>query len=132
MDYNDYIAGRFSIMKEINKKVGVNIRKFRTAQGLTQEKLADLADVHFKYIGALERGEYNSSIAVLYKIAKALNIPLEQLCSFTPSELPEREKVKQKIIGVLSDKNEDVLNWYLDVFKAADKLQEKIKNQTNS
>ncbi|MBW7988881.1 MAG: helix-turn-helix transcriptional regulator [Planctomycetes bacterium] len=46
-------------MKNINKEVGLNIRKIREDKGLSQEKLAALADLHRTYIGQIERGEKN-------------------------------------------------------------------------
>lgn len=61
-------------MANINKKVGDNIRKIRTAKGLTQEALAFEANLHRAYIGQIERGEKNIGLLNLEKIATALNI----------------------------------------------------------
>ena len=46
-------------MSEIAKSVGQRIRNYRTRQGLSQEKLAELSGCHPTYIGQLERGEKN-------------------------------------------------------------------------
>lgn len=46
-------------MKDINKRVGFNIRRTRENVGLSQEKLAALADLHRAYIGQIERSEKN-------------------------------------------------------------------------
>lgn len=55
------------------KILGQNIRKIRESKGdLSQEKLAELADLHRNYIGQLERGEVNVSLLTLQRIAKAL------------------------------------------------------------
>ncbi len=59
-------------MKNINKEVGLNIRSIREERGLSQEKLAELADLHRAYIGQIERGEKNIGLKNLEKIAKAL------------------------------------------------------------
>jgi len=66
-------------MAEINKKVGLNIRKYRTKKGWSQEQLAFEADLHRAYIGQIERGEKNIGLINLEKIAKALNIGLDNL-----------------------------------------------------
>ena len=58
---------------------GANLRKKRLALGLSQEKFAEKADLHWTYIGGIERGERNLSLVNIVKIARALNI--------TPSEL---------------------------------------------
>ena len=66
-------------MSEINKEVGFNIRKVREEKGLTQEKLAALADLHRAYIGQIERGEKNIGLKNLEKIAKALRVDVKGL-----------------------------------------------------
>lgn len=66
-------------MSDINKKVGFNIRKIREDRGLTQEKLAALADLHRAYIGQIERGEKNIGLKNLEKIAKALRVDIRDL-----------------------------------------------------
>ena len=66
-------------MNDINKDVGLNIRKIREDKGLSQEKLAALADLHRTYIGQIERGEKNIGLKNLEKIAKALHVNIKEL-----------------------------------------------------
>lgn len=66
-------------LAEINKKVGLNIRKYREKKGWSQEQLAFEADLHRAYIGQIERGEKNIGIRNLDIIAKALNINVSEL-----------------------------------------------------
>ena len=66
-------------MSDINKEVGLNIRKIREDKGLSQEKLAALADLHRAYIGQIERGEKNIGLRNLEKIAKALGVHIKDL-----------------------------------------------------
>jgi len=66
-------------MSNINKEVGLNIRKIREDKGLSQEKLAALADLHRTYIGQIERGEKNIGLRNLEKIAKALGADIRVL-----------------------------------------------------
>ncbi len=66
-------------LAEINKKVGLNIRKYREKKGWSQEQLAFEADLHRAYIGQIERGEKNIGLINLEKIAKALNVGLNDL-----------------------------------------------------
>ena len=66
-------------MSEINKQVGFRIRDIREEAGISQEKLAGLADLHRAYIGQIERGEKNIGLKNLEKIAKALGIEMEEL-----------------------------------------------------
>ncbi|MBQ7145173.1 MAG: helix-turn-helix transcriptional regulator [Lachnospiraceae bacterium] len=65
--------------KELSLIIGTRIRLARKKAGLSQEKLAELADVHPTYIGQLERGEKNATLESIHKISSALSIPLEKL-----------------------------------------------------
>jgi transcriptional regulator with XRE-family HTH domain len=66
-------------MAEINKRVGLNIRKYREKKEWSQEQLAFEADLHRAYIGHIERGEKNIGLINLEKIARALNLKVEKL-----------------------------------------------------
>jgi y4mF family transcriptional regulator len=55
-------------------RVGQNVRAARTAKGLTQEALAEAADVSQQYVSDLERGRCNATLTQLQKIADALGI----------------------------------------------------------
>jgi transcriptional regulator with XRE-family HTH domain len=52
--------------------LGKTIREMRLKHGLSQERLAELAGLHWTYIGGIERGERNVSLVNIVKIAKAL------------------------------------------------------------
>ncbi len=66
-------------MSDIAKILGQRIRNYRTAKGLSQEKLAELSGCHHTYIGQIERGEKNATIESIEKISAALNISLSKL-----------------------------------------------------
>ena len=55
------------------------MREKRTELRLSQEELAELADVHRTYIGMIERAEKNITLENIEKIAKALKTPLHKL-----------------------------------------------------
>jgi transcriptional regulator with XRE-family HTH domain len=66
-------------MDNILERIGLNITIIREQQGLTQEKLAELAGLHRAYIGQIERGEKNIGLRNLEKIAKALDVNIRVL-----------------------------------------------------
>ena len=61
-------------MSNILYTIGKNIRHYRNALNISQEKLAEKAGLHRTYIGAVERGKKNISANNIAKIAKVLGV----------------------------------------------------------
>jgi transcriptional regulator with XRE-family HTH domain len=61
------------------KPLGQAIRHRRLKLGLTQEQLAETADLHWTYISGIERGVRNVSIVNLFHIAAALKVRVRDL-----------------------------------------------------
>jgi len=61
------------------KIIGETIRKYRKAIKMTQEELAEKADLHPVYLGQVERGEQTISVYALIRIARALRVQLRDL-----------------------------------------------------
>jgi len=55
-----------------NGIVAVNVRRLRMERNLTQEQLAHDAEIDLTYLGGIERGRRNPSVAVVGRIAHAL------------------------------------------------------------
>ena len=55
--------------------------KYRHLSHLSQEELADAAGIHRTYVSQIERGLKMPTIAILFKISKALNIRASDLIS---------------------------------------------------
>lgn len=73
-------------MDNVTKIVGERLRSARQKAKMSQETVAELAGVHPTYIGQLERGEKNATIESIFKVARALNLPLEELFANLISE----------------------------------------------
>ena len=65
--------------KTISIKFGEKVRELRVSKNLSQEQLADLANVHRTYIGMVERAEKNITLVNIEKIARALNVEINEL-----------------------------------------------------
>lgn len=63
--------------------LGDAIRAARKAQGISQEALAERADIDRSYMGGIERGEHNLAIMNLLKIADALDVKASTLLEKT-------------------------------------------------
>lgn len=59
----------------LHQVIADNVRRYRKAQkGLSQEKLAEQCGYHRTYVGMIERGERNITIATLEALAGALGV----------------------------------------------------------
>lgn len=56
------------------KIVGVNVRRLRVERKLTQEQLAHDSEIDLTYLGGIERGRRNPSVAVLGRLAAVLRV----------------------------------------------------------
>lgn len=59
--------------------LGEAIRLHRRRAGLSQEKLAEKADLHPNFLGDIERGEENISVDALVRLASALKVKVAAL-----------------------------------------------------
>lgn len=75
---------RFGVMKNGTSRVAWNVRRIRVELGLSQERLGIDSGVDRSYVSRLERGLENPTIAMLDRIARALNVTVSDLLA-TPS-----------------------------------------------
>ena len=61
------------------KILGTAIRQRRVEVGMSQEKLAEKAELHPVYVGKIERGEQWISLHALLRVAKALGVRASDL-----------------------------------------------------
>lgn len=64
------------------RRFGQRVRELRRLASLSQEGLAERAELHRTYIGGIERGERNPGLLNLLKLARALGV--------SPSDLFQR------------------------------------------
>ena len=64
--------------------LGERIRQARLAKHWTQEELAHAAGLDRAYLGSLERGERNPSLATLVRVAKVLGVTMASLVADLP------------------------------------------------
>ncbi len=67
---------------KINKQLGEKIARVRKAQHMTQEELAAKTGVQTATVSNIERGETDTSVYTVYKIAEALRLHVKELFIF--------------------------------------------------
>ena len=66
------------------RQIGKKISYYRKLRGLTQEQLAESADIHLTFLGAIEAPNMEKAVSLdtLFDIAKVLNVPPYKLMQF--------------------------------------------------
>ena len=66
-----------SIQEETYRTIGRNVKKYRLASNISQEKLSEILDVNSKFIGHVERFERFISLKKLIEIAEYFDVPVK-------------------------------------------------------
>ena len=84
-------AGATTFEAEPAQAFGAAVRALRTEQGVAQETLANLAGIERSHMGKIERGEHMPTLAIIFKIARALGCSAADLMAETESRLVAAE-----------------------------------------
>ncbi|MCX6236377.1 MAG: helix-turn-helix transcriptional regulator [Bacteroidia bacterium] len=68
------------------KEFGNNLRRIRKDKGFTMESVANEAEIEYRQLGRIERGEVNTTIISLLRISEVLKIDMKVLFEFSISE----------------------------------------------
>ena len=66
-----------SIQEETYRTIGNNLKKYRLANNISQEKLSEILNVNSKFIGHVERFERFISLRKLIELAEYFNVPVK-------------------------------------------------------
>ncbi len=82
---------------EIREVLALNLRKFRQAKGLSQEELADRAEIDRTYISAVERSVHAASIDVVDRLARGLGVEAADLLRRPPAPTTVGKKQRRAV-----------------------------------
>ncbi|HWK69535.1 MAG TPA: helix-turn-helix transcriptional regulator [Burkholderiaceae bacterium] len=77
---------------ELAQAFGMAVRALRTERGIAQETLANLASIERSHLGKIERGEHTPTLAIIFKIASALECSTAVLMTATEDQLTEGKR----------------------------------------
>lgn len=103
-------------MAELRNFLGNRVRAIRNAKGLTQQNLADLSGLDYRYIGAIERGERNFSIDTLEKVLVALKISLFEL-AYLGIEQSEKESARWEAVDQFIASTEGLSEKQIEILR---------------
>jgi CheY-like chemotaxis protein len=127
-----FMAGKPDRHNELMKALGVAVKTARVRLGLSQEGLADRAQLDRSYMSQIERGIKNATLASIHRISKALGLEASELVSRMETVLKEgaqkaaaeqAEKVQQVELQPIKgrilvvDDDEDICSTICAVFQ---------------
>lgn len=109
-------------VEDVKKLVGDRIRQLRKKRGLSQEELGYKSDLHYTHIGSIERGEKNWSIDTLIKVARGLNISVNDLLTL-PSKPEDIKSLKKKIIEEINESSPESFKIFSDMVRGIKSME---------
>lgn len=95
--------------------IGQNIKKFRVAKGLTQNKLDEKSGIEPSNISHIERGATKVSLPTLVSIANALDVSLDEIIY---DSLVKNEHIKIKLIDeIIQNCNSEEMSALIEIIK---------------
>jgi len=86
-------------MAGIREVLAKNIKEYRRKNGLSQDKLAEMASISSQYLATVETCRKFPTPEVLDRLAEALSLETHELFSSAPTPQDELEKLRQNIIS---------------------------------
>jgi transcriptional regulator with XRE-family HTH domain len=101
---------------ETKKLIGMRIKELRRRQHLSQEQLAEKADINSKYLSRMERGTENPTLDMLIKLSNALEVEMWEMFDF--GHVTERKALKESLQNFLKTADEPTLRLALKIIRA--------------
>jgi XRE family aerobic/anaerobic benzoate catabolism transcriptional regulator len=100
--------------------LGDRVRELRARRGMTRKILARDSGVSERYLAQLETGQGNASLAILRRIARALDVPLESLIADSPEPPVELAHATELLRRLGPEQLAEARSLLLKAFGAAD------------
>ncbi len=81
------------------RKIYNRIGLLRQERGMSRKELAEKIGVNFQTVGYLERGEYNPSLDLAFRVADIFNVPVDFVFSIKELRPMSEELIKNRELG---------------------------------
>jgi len=96
--------------------IGKRIQELRKARGLSQEKIAEKADISSTYLSRIECGRENPTLDMLIKLANALEVEMWEMFDF--GHVKSHKELKESIQSIIKTADEPTLRLALKIIRA--------------
>ena len=101
---------------DTKKLIGMRIKEIRRSKGLSQEQLAEKADINSKYLSRMERGTENPTLDMFIKLSNALEIEMREMFDF--GHVVSQKELRGAIQNIAKTADEPTLRLALKVLRA--------------
>ena len=103
-------------MKELKRKIGLQVQKLRKQAKLSQANLSEKTDLSVESISRLERGVQLPGIETFYRLSQALGVPFSELFQITLNKKEsELDSLSQRFRALLRGRKTSEGDMALDV-----------------
>ena len=89
----------------IKKELGAKIKRLRQKRGLTQDQLAEMANISIRTLGGIEVGKNFMTAETMEKLSKCLNFPVYEF--FNAEHLQPTKELTEKIHSMIDSVKDD-------------------------
>lgn len=101
---------------DTKKLIGMRLKELRKSKYLSQEQLAEKADINSKYLSRMERGTENPTLDMLIKLANALEVEMWEIFDF--GHVKSHKELKESLQSIIKSADEPTLRLALKVIRA--------------
>ena len=117
---------KVSKKREMAEIFGIKIRELRKSLGLTQEELAEKADLNWKMISLIENGFGNMKLNNLIRLSEALNMSFPEMiyyCFDKKPSLDEARELKEILDEVMKNEDKSEITLLLNIAREIKKYK---------
>ncbi len=96
--------------RKLYQQIGERVRTYRKLGRLTQERLAEKADLSVHYLSRIETGSATPTLESLARIAEALGVQIGELFQFLKGEPQEAKELIRQITRLLKGRRPEELS----------------------
>lgn len=100
---------------DLRKQLGSRIRFLRMACNLTQEDLAERANISVTFVGTTERGKSIPSVKTCQKMAEALGVPLYGLFKNSEEQTEQEKRIEQFALRLKGERSKKKVRIILEI-----------------
>ncbi len=101
---------------KIKELIGKRIQELRKAQGLSQEDVAEKADISPNYLSRIECGKENPTLDMLIKLATTIEVEMQEIFDFGHGVGPNQ--LKDTMNQLIKDIDEEKLGLAVKILRA--------------